>query len=146
MIPAETSQVPTRGERNNNPGNILRDATPWLGMVPEDERRDDRFCEFDTPLHGIRALCRVLLSYQRLDGCRTPAQIIARYAPGPENDTDAYLRDVVARTGIGAGETVNLEDEGQLINLARAIIWHENGRCVYGDALIAAAARLALQR
>jgi len=139
-----TDTAPTRGERDNDPGNIRRDTTPWLGLVPRDQCEEKVFCTFDTPEHGIRALCKILLSYQRLDGCRTLSDVIARYAPSNENDTDAYLTDVVARTGIGAGQAIDLERPGELENVARAIIHHENGRCVYDDATIQKAVSLAL--
>lgn len=136
-------KAPTRGEKNANPGNIRFDLlTQWLGQTGYD---DKGFCRFDAPEHGIRALCRVLLNYQRLDGCRTLGDVIRRYAPGSENDTGAYVTDVAQRTGIGAGETLDLEHAGELTNLARAIIFHENGRCIYDAATIAKAVALALQ-
>jgi hypothetical protein len=138
------SSEPTRGERDNDPGNLRRDTTPWLGLVPLSDCVEKAFCTFDTPVNGIRALCRVLLSYQRLDGCRTLAHVIERYAPKTENDTDAYLADVVARTGIGAGEAIDLEHPGELANVARAIIVHENGRCIYDPDTIGKAVGLAL--
>jgi hypothetical protein len=134
----------TRGERDNDPGNLRRDATPWLGLVPLSDCAERVFCTFDTPVNGIRALCRVLLSYQRLDGCRTLSQVVERYAPYTENDTQAYLRDVAARTGIGTDETLDLESPAELANLARAIIVHENGRCIYDADTIGEAVGLAL--
>jgi len=134
---------PTRGEKNANPGNIRFDLlTRWLGQVGHD---GDGFCVFDTPEHGIRALARVLLNYQRLDGCRTLADVVRRYAPQSENDAAAYLADVAARTGIGADGALDLTHPGKLATLARAIIFHENGRCLYDAATIAKAVALALQ-
>lgn len=138
------NDAPTRGERNNNPGNIVRDMTPWLGLEPRDPPVEERFCVFDSALHGIRALCKVLLSYQRLDGCRTLTDVIRRWAPPTENDTGAYLTDVVARAGIGADMPLDLAASPTLVNVAKAIIHHENGRCIYADNLIAQAASMAL--
>lgn len=136
-------KTPTRGEKNANPGNLRFDLlTRWLGQTGHDA---DGFCIFDAPEHGIRALARVLLNYQRLDGCRTLEQVIRRYAPHSENDTGAYLADVAARTGLGPGEALDLHHPGELANLARAIIFHENGRCLYDAVLIAKAVALALQ-
>ena len=135
---------PTRGERNANPGNVRFDLlTAWLGQTGHDEAG---FCIFDLPEHGIRALCRILLNYQRLDGCKTLADAINRWAPPVENDTGAYLVDVVARTGIGAGEALDLETPGRLANIATAIITHENGRCIYDADTVAKGAALALTR
>jgi hypothetical protein len=136
-------KAPTRGEKNANPGNIRFDLlTRWLGQTGHD---DAGFCLFDVPDHGIRALCRVLLNYQRVDACRTLEDVVRRYAPGNENDIGAYLADVVARTGIGADQPLDLDHPGELANLARAIIFHENGRCVYDAATVAKAVTLALQ-
>jgi len=136
--------VPTRGERNNNPGNIWRDMTPWLGLQARDPAVEARFCVFDSALHGIRALCIVLLNYQRLDGLKTLAQVITRWAPPAENDTGSYVTDVERHAGIGRSDPLNLEHPEALQKVAKAIIQHENGRCVYGDDLIAHAVRLAL--
>lgn len=134
----------TRGERNCNPGNVIRDTTHWLGMLPEIDQADRRFCRFSAPVYGIRALCRILLSYQRIDRCRTLAEVIQRYAPKSENDTAAYLADVVARTGIAADAPLDLEQKRELAAVARAIILHENGRCRYDAATIDKGAALAL--
>jgi hypothetical protein len=134
----------TRGERDNDPGNLRRDATPWLGLVPLADCAEKVFCTFDTPVNGIRALCRVLLTYQRIDGCRTLAQVVGRYAPSTENDTQAYLADVAARAGIDAGEALDLERAAELAEIARAIIIHENGRCIYDADTINKAVSLAL--
>jgi hypothetical protein len=139
------SSGPTRGERDNDPGNLRRDATPWLGLVPLSRCLEKVFCTFDTPVHGIRALCKVLLTYQRSDGCCTLAQVVSRYAPTAENDTHAYLADVAARMAIGAGDRIDLEDAVTLANVARAIIVHENGRCIYDAKTINAAVKLALE-
>jgi hypothetical protein len=137
---------PTRGERNRNPGNIAwNDKVTWRGQIPDYERTDARFCQFDDDASGLRALCRVLLNYQRLDGCKTLADVVARYAPSIENDTAAYLADVVARTGIAADCPLDLEKPSELATIARAIICHENdARCIYSTALLTQAAQMAL--
>lgn len=138
---------PTRGERNHNPGNLEWNAKiAWLGQIPDFERTDDRFCQFDDDLHGIRALCRVLLNYQRLDGCKTLADVINRFAPPNENDSGAYLSDVVTRCGIAADCPLNLGNQAELATLARAIIMHENGRCSYPPPLLTQAAIMALSK
>ncbi len=132
----------TRGERLNNPGNILRESDPWRGMAA-DQSGDARFCIFDEPLYGIRALAKLLLTYQRRHGCRTVRQIIDRWAPPIENDTDSYVFDVAHRMNVRPDETIDIDQADTLTALARAIIHHENGRCIYSDAIIDAAVRLA---
>ena len=55
-----------RGLRNNNPGNLdHRDSVKWNGELPFDADIEPRFCRFESPVFGIRALCKVLLTYQR---------------------------------------------------------------------------------
>lgn len=135
----------TRGEANHNPGNIILDVgTTWLGQVPRLDQTDPHFCQFDSDVHGIRALCRILVSYQRLDGCKTLADVIRRWAPPSENNTDAYLADVSQRTGLAADQPIDFTSASELATVARAIIIHENGRCVYDADLINRAANMAL--
>jgi hypothetical protein len=133
-----------RGERLNNPGDIERSQIAWLGQVPDSQAVDPRFCQFDIPLHGIRALCRVLVSYQRLDGAKTLAQMVQRFAPPAENDTGAYLAGVAQQLGIAADATPDLGNANELAQVARAFILQEQGRCIYDGDLIAQAAAMAL--
>jgi len=136
-----TARIP-KGEINNNPGNLRFDVlTQWLGQTGHDA---DGFCIFDDSLHGLRALCRVLLNYQRLDGLRSIERIVTRYAPASENDTAAYIASVAQHTGLGADQFLDLTDAGELRNLARAIVLQECGRVVYAPELFAEAAALAL--
>lgn len=124
----------TRGERNNNPGNIREyafDGVHWKGERATDD--DPEFEEFDAPQDGLRALARVLLTYQRKHHLRTIGEIIERWAPGSENDTAAYVADCAERCGIGEAELIDLERIQNLTPLVKSIIWHENGRCIYSD-------------
>lgn len=87
-----TKQEP-RGVRNNNPGNIDRTNTIWLG---EDRSAaalasEKRFCVFETPQASFRALAKTLLTYQRKHGLRTVRDMISRWAPSVENNTEAYI-------------------------------------------------------
>lgn len=142
--------APTRGERNNNPGNLdFEEAVPWLGqlgleLVPEGESYLPRFARFDTAINGIRALARELLTYSRVHHCGTCRAIVDRWAPPAENDTGAYVADVAARLGVDPGATLDLGDPALLASLAAAIIVHENGRCLYDAATLAAAVKAAL--
>lgn len=129
----------TRGERNNNPGNIreyLGDATAWKGERRTDD--DPEFEEFDTPEMGIRALAKVLLAYNKRYGIRTVRGYITRWAPGNENNTEAYIRSVADRMGVGDVEPIDLTNRHTMQKLVQAIIWHENGRCIYEDATLIA--------
>lgn len=125
----------TRGERNNNPGNVDRTTDRWQGMC-EDQSGDSRFVVFETPEFGIRALGKVLLSYQRKYKIRSVRGIINRWAPPTENNTESYIEAVSAKLGVDSREVINLEDPHILRDMVVAIIHHENGRCVYDDSVI----------
>lgn len=130
----------TRGERNNNPGNLREDPgdkTKWIGERATDD--DPIFEEFETAHYGIRALAKVLLNYQRQRRLRTIDEMIARWAPPKENNTAAYARFVARKAGVAADTPVSLRDLGLLQRLVTAIIWFENGRCIYSEDQIKAA-------
>ena len=137
------SAIP-RGIRNHNPGNIDRTAERWQGMAA-DQSSDKRFVVFDAPVWGLRALAKVLLSYQRKHGLRTPAAIIGRWAPPVENDTGAYARQVAKALGVGVNDQIDLQQARMLERILPAIVQHENGQQPYPAALIAEAVRLAVE-
>lgn len=117
-----------RGIRNNNPGNLeYSKANPWVGQTGD----DGRFAKFETPEHGIRALGRNLLSYQR-QGIDTVNDIINRWAPPSDNnDTTAYIRAVCAQLGVTANQPLDASNPDTLQALCAAIIKHENGTQPY---------------
>lgn len=132
----------TRGERNNNPGNIDRTTQKWAGM--SEPQTDIRFVCFNTSEDGIRALAKVLLTYYRKHNLRSVRNIIDRWAPPKENDTESYATHVATILGVEPDAVINVEDPATLEVLVRAIIRHENGRCIYDDTTILAAIHRAL--
>ncbi|WP_417647854.1 hypothetical protein [Enterobacter hormaechei] len=123
-----------RGIRNNNPGNLEYSKTnPWVGQTGD----DGRFAKFETPEHGIRALGRNLLSYQR-QGIDTVSDIINRWAPPSDNNnTDAYIQAVCAQLGVTADQQLDASNPDTLKALCAAIIQHENGSQPYSDQQLA---------
>lgn len=62
----------TRGIRNNNPGNIdYNPANKWQGQLPMDKVIEPRFCRFESPEYGIRALMKLLSTYHKKDLTRS---------------------------------------------------------------------------
>ena len=57
----------------------------------------------------------------------TLRQIISRYAPPSENDTSAYLRRVVAATGLSPDEPLDTLDRDTMVGVVRAMSEVENG-------------------
>lgn len=123
-----------RGIRNFNPGNIDRvPGVRWQGQA-DDQSSDPRFVIFNGPRWGIRALARVLITYQdkrrAADGSRIDSvrEIIARWAPASENNTGAYAKAVASALSVGPDdESVDVYRYDTMRALVLAIIRHENG-------------------
>ncbi|EFC1638329.1 hypothetical protein FA822_00750 [Escherichia coli] len=129
------------GIRNNNPGNLEYSKTnPWVGQTGD----DGRFAKFETPEHGIRALGRNLMSYQR-QGIDTVSEIINRWAPPTDkNDTMSYIKTVCEQLGVSADEPLDASNPDTLKALCAAIIHHENGSQPYSDQQLTAGVSAAL--
>lgn len=140
-----------RGIRNNNPGNIRWSRDPWMGLVPVQDRTDASFCQFTKPEFGIRAMCKVLLNYRSKpgipgvgeQGIDTVEEIIARWAPPVENDTQAYVDSVAKAALVLPGEHCDLTDPVVMSALLRGIIQHENGSQPYSSTQLNLGMRLA---
>lgn len=122
----------SRGERNNNPGNIRISGSNWQGKI---SGQDSAFETFDSPENGIRALAKLLKNYAGA-GYNTIRKIISRYAPSNENNTLAYVNSVSAYMGISADTILDLNNSATLSALVEAIINHENGGVRYTTAQI----------
>ncbi len=144
-----------RGFRNKNPGNIDFNAAqfardPWVGELGMENHPHARFTTFDSHEHGIRALCKLLLTYHRkrlaADGSEidTVAEFLDRYAPPGENDTDSYANHVRKLLGVEKGEEIDPDDPDILRVLCTSIIRHENGEMPYDEDMIDAGIALAL--
>ncbi|MDE9545311.1 structural protein [Xenorhabdus bovienii] len=123
----------SRGIRNNNPGNIDHNsANKWQGQLPHDEKIEKRFCRFESPEYGIRALMKLLCNYHE-KGYQTVAKMIDRWAPTNENNTSAYIKGVAKALGVDPHQVISV-DKVTLIALAKSIIRHENGKQPYSEA------------
>ena len=96
----------TRGQRNNNPLNIRHSKDKWQGAAMT--QTDTDFVQFETMAYGYRAAWRVLESYWKHFHCTKQyynvKNIITRWAPPTENDTQTYIRTVLRLTGLGGNE------------------------------------------
>jgi len=136
-IKVEVRSNRSRGDRNNNPGNIDRNNIQWQGMAA-DQSGDSRFIIFETPQDGIRAMTRVLRVYQKRHGLNTLNKIIGRWAPSIENNTNAYAKHVAEQVGIGVNTHIDLGNDALMLKVIRAMIRHENGYQPYDEAIIMA--------
>ncbi|WP_347900756.1 structural protein [Pseudomonas purpurea] len=136
----------TRGVRNQNPGNI--DYSPrnaWQGQLGlEVGVPKPRFARFDSAENGIRALGKLLLTYQRKHQLKTVAALIGRWAPTNENNTAAYVRAVEASTGTRPGAEVDLTTSAVMQGFVKAIIRHENAGYAYPEPVLLEGVRRAL--
>ena len=121
-----------RGIRNKNPGNIKL-GTAWDGLA--DEQSDPVFCVFKESVWVIRALMRILLVYRFHHKKHTTEDIIGRWAPPSENDTDAYIKFVCDKTGFNPMDKLDNSMEHYL-PLVKSIIKMENGVQPFNDELL----------
>jgi hypothetical protein len=131
----------TRGYRNRNPGNIRHaKGVRWQGQA--DQQPDGAFVSFTDHKWGIRALCRVLITYQ--DGRRAGdgskidcvRDIIERWAPPSENNTKSYQDHVAKLMKVGVDDTLDVYDWHTMKGLVKAIITHELGGQPYDEATL----------
>ena len=119
----------TRGIRDNDPGNIRRSSTEWLGLTKV--QTDPSYCTFVDAPHGIRAIAKIMLSYQDAHGLRTVADIIGRWAPPNENQTAAYVERVARDLAVLPHDEIDVHDPHTMQGLVTSIVAHENENYVY---------------
>jgi hypothetical protein len=117
-----------RGIRNNNPANIRTSgAFTWSGQIGADSAG---FAVFDSPVMGIRAATKLLITYANKYGLNTIEGVISRWAPPDENNTASYIQSVESRTGIDRESFLTVENYPALL---KAIFHHESGVMPYTD-------------
>lgn len=119
-----------KGIRLNNPGNVEH-GQPWQGL--DEFQTDERFCTFVGPEWGIRAIHKILQTYQTKYNLKTIDGMISKWAPADENDTDAYIKDVSSGVGVSRNTPVDLFDPTIAFMLVVQIIEHENANYHYDE-------------
>ena len=139
------------GLRNNNPLNIRYvPGTRWQGSLPQEGRLESleeqvnaapapqrgasshlrrrkegvSFVRFSSMEFGLRAAYKILDTYRRKYHANCIRDIITRWAPPSENDTEQYIRNVCKWTGYGGNERLT---EAQWPALVRAMARQECG-------------------
>ena len=124
-----------RGIRNNNPLNIRRSKSKWLGEVPSlDGNADKSFCQFSSLIYGYRACAKLLQIYQTKYRLCELSKIIGRWAPPTENNTRSYVERVAKQMSAELGKPISAssrldlcEDKTVLQALLVAMHCVENG-------------------
>ena len=115
----------SRGIRNCNPGNIRHSSVCYQGEVSPSQ--DTSFKQFRSMAWGYRAMFVLLDTYRVKYGLKTIREMISRYAPASENDTEAYIRRVTRATGIDKDVVLDTHSAEQMIPIVCAISEVENG-------------------
>ena len=149
-----TTITTPRGVRNNNPGNIdYNPRNAWQGQLGlEVGVPSPRFARFDKPENGIRALGKLLINYRGKDGMPgvggpgidTVRETITRWAPGNENNTEAYIAAVARRLGVSANDVIDVRKPANLVLMVSGIIAHECAGFAYPETVLAEGLRRAL--
>lgn len=134
------SKFAPRGIRNNNPLNIRRGKTPWLGEVDHLDFVDTKgesgaarfydksFCQFSDVKYGYRAAFKLIKKYIEVYECNTVRKIINRWAPPTENNTSNYVKHVCEWQGLDADAEVATDDQATLLWLVSGMTMVENGK------------------
>lgn len=129
-----------RGIRNHNPGNIDHNpANRWQGLADppiEQGVPQPRFARFIAPEWGIRAIARLLITYQERHQLHTLQQLIHRWAPPNENKTASYVYAVARTLRVAPDAPIDVQSYAVMRPLVEAIIRHENGQQPYSPAVI----------
>ena len=111
----------TRGLRNCNPLNIRRVAgTNWKGELPQSTPPlggdgGGLFVRFESIEYGLCAAFVLLRTYSTKYKQNCIRDIISRWAPPTENDTERYIRNVCQWTGFGGNERLTETEWPRLV-------------------------------
>ena len=135
------------GQRNNNPLNIRRIAgTRWIGQQPLSNSplkgEDREFVRFISIEYGLRAAFVLLHTYSTKYKLNCIRDIVSRWAPPTENNTEQYIRNVCQWTGFGGLERLT---EDKWPKLVQAMARQECG-AVLDEAVIQRGFRLYRER
>lgn len=125
MVTANQTRKLPRGIRNNNPLNIRKSPNAWIGKV---EGIDKEFETFDSMEHGIRAAFVIVRTYIRKYKCTTVTQLINRWAPASENNTEGYVATVLRLSHTATNEPLTFERRLQMCTILWAMHFVENGK------------------
>ena len=106
-----------RGLRNNNPLNIRLSSDRWQGQIaPSSSPRGEKvFCQFISVEWGLRAAFCLLRTYAIKYRLCSVRDIISRWAPPSENNTQDYIRHVCLMTGFGGNQRLMKKDWPRLV-------------------------------
>jgi len=122
----------TRGIRNHNPANLVLTNIKWQGKL---RCSDTRFECFSTPFHGLRAMYKTLYSYYYKHNKQSIREIMHRWSPAHENETEDIVRRVSRRMGWLPNATIPIDDTSFLFRLGSSLVINENSDDPYTEKL-----------
>jgi len=108
-------------------GNASKSPTPTNVGNLRPVGSSTGFQQFDTPEAGIKAVDDQLRIYGSKHKLKTLREIISRYAPPSENDTESYIKNVSQRTGLKPDEEIDLSNPTIRHIISGPIILQEQG-------------------
>lgn len=139
---ATGSTKKTRAERNFNPGNLNYAGQAGASL---EAGSNARFAKFNSEEEGIAALVRQLRLYHQR-GIDTIGEIVKKYAPPSENDTQAYVANMARWTGLSADEKLNFNDTETVRRMVEGISRKEGRYTPLTEGQIMSGINLANQR
>ena len=113
----------------NNIFNIRANGAKWVGQTGSNKG----FVEFDTQEHAIRAWLVLMRTYRRKHGLTTIRDIIRRFAPPSENNTEKYVLFCCTMTLKGSTEPIT--NKATYYVLGQAMARMETGTSLSYDAI-----------
>lgn len=120
----------TRGMRNNNPLNLK--FAEGQGAAGKDNQG---FGVYSTMEGGISAAVHQLRIYASR-GLTTLRQMISKWAPPSENDTENYIQRVSRKVGLGPDSIVDVNDEDLMGRIVSAMSLEENSKAPDKDTVM----------
>ena len=128
-----------RGIRNCNPLNIRISSEKWQGL--RQRQTDKSFFQFESMAYGYRAAIKTMQTYIKnsydtdKDGKANELEdIIKRWAPEKENQTESYISTVCKISGIARNKVIKKNDKSTIIAIIGAMSFVENGvKANYND-------------
>lgn len=119
--------------RMNNAGAI--NTASWVRTMPgfveaRETTRGNRTASFRTPEQGVACWWELLRRYRTLNHVTTVGGIITQYGGTGQDYTD-YVKSVTHDTGFNRSTVISLDNDRQLLALAKAMFAVEAGKAVW---------------
>jgi len=117
----------------NNPTNIrFNRSNQWKGKMGDD---GSGFETFEDNTQAFRATAIILKTYNKsyFKMKMTVPQMLSRWAPPSENDTQSYIDHVLDTTGLDKDDVIDTSDEEMMLNIIKVMTKHEIGANNYNS-------------